>query len=84
MTESDAPDGGGEGTRQTEGLVPPSNRLLDALERVLPDMPMMGVFMLLLWAYLIATGSNFGATDDVLDALQAASEAAAANGEPPF
>ena len=60
--------------------VPPSNRVIDTLERVLPDMPMLGLFLLLLTLYLAATGGSLGPTSEELEAMRAASEAASASG----
>jgi hypothetical protein len=65
--------------------MPPSWPWLDALERVLPDLSMLGAAMLVYVVYLLCSGSGFGATSDVLAAMQEADDAAAqAIGYVPF
>jgi hypothetical protein len=66
----------GEAASNQWSEVPPSNAVIDALERVLPDMPALGALMLLLFIYLACTGSDFGASSDVLGAMQESSDAA--------
>ena len=86
MTESarnSAAAGQADATDDRRAEMPPSNRLIDALERVLPDMPMLGVFVLLLTVYLAATGS-LGMSAETSEAMQAATEAAATNGAAAF
>lgn len=60
--------------------MPPSNRFIDALARVMPDLPMLGALMLLLVVYLAASGSDFGASQECFDALHEAQSAAASAG----
>jgi len=63
-------------TRPTDRL----DNAIDLLEQVMPDMSVLGALMLLLFAYLVASGSNLGATEEVLGAMNDAAAAASASG----
>ena len=92
MKKRDTQDGGTDGASEvdrdgvdTNALMPPSNAFLDALERVLPDLPMLGALMVLFVVYLACTGAGLGASNEVLAAMQEADDAAAqAIGYVPF
>ena len=60
--------------RHTDAL----DRAADCLERVMPDLSMLGLAMVLIVLYLAASGSAFGLSDDALAAQQEAAEAASA------
>ena len=47
------------------------------LERVMPDMSVLGAVLLMFILYLAVTGSDFGINEDTLNALQQAREATA-------
>ena len=51
----------------------------DFCERVMPDLPMLGLAMVLFVLYLVASGTDFGVSDDALAAQQEAAEAASAS-----
>lgn len=81
VTASVLVDGDVASSRQKDAL----DRTIDVLERVMPDLSMLGLAMVLVVLYLTASGSDFGASEDVLAAQQEAADAAsAAPGYVPF
>ena len=43
------------------------DRAIDVLERVMPDLPMLGAMLLLLVVCLVSSGRNFGSSGDACD-----------------
>lgn len=83
MNKRDTQPGGIDGGSDADldvvdknALMPPSNAFLDALERVLPDLPMLGALMALFVVYLACTGGGLGASNEVLASMQEADDAA--------
>ena len=80
----------GYGQDAVDALVPTGRKdvldhVIDCCERVMPDLPMLGLAIVLFVLYLAASESGFGVSEDVLPAQPEATDAAsAAQGYVPF